>query len=86
MKTLVDLCSLPNDVHEARKRSCGTALQLSLQVYNLDIKPGLILKALSILQIFYLAHTSFSICVLFVALSPYVSMGIVACLDRLPAI
>ena len=86
MKTLVDLCSLPNDDYEARKWSCGTALQLSLQVYNLDIKPGLIVKALSILQIFYLAHTSFSVCVLCVALHPYVSMGIVAYLGQLPAI
>jgi hypothetical protein len=27
LKTLVDLCSLPNDAHETRKWSCGTALQ-----------------------------------------------------------
>jgi len=26
LKTLVDLCFLPNDVHEARRWSCGTAL------------------------------------------------------------
>ena len=53
-------------------------LPLSVLVYNLDIKPGLISKALSILQIFYLAYASFSACILFVAFSPYVSMGIVA--------
>ncbi len=35
---------------------------------------------------FYLAHTSFTLCVLFVARGPYVSMGIVACLVQLPAI
>ena len=86
LKTLVDLCFMPNDVHEARKWSCGTALWLSLQVYNVDIKPGLIPKILSILQIFYLAHTSFSVCILLIALGPYVSMGIVACLGQLPAI
>ena len=55
-------------------------------MYNIDIKPGLFPKMLSILQIFYLAHTSFSVCILFVALSPYVSMGTVACLGQLPAI
>ena len=59
LKTLVDLRFMPNDVHEARKWSCGTALWLSLQVYNVDIKPGLIPKVLSILQIYYLPHTSF---------------------------
>ncbi len=83
---MVDLRFLTNDVHEARKWSCGTALELSLQVYNLDIKPGLILKALSILQIFYLAHASFSVCIHFVAHRPYVSMGIVACLGQLQEI
>ena len=55
-------------------------------MYNLDIKPGQITKVLSILQTFYLAHTSVSICILCVALRPYVSMGIVAYLGQLPAI
>ena len=51
LTTLVDLCSLPNDINETRKWSCGTARQVSLRVCNLDIKPGLISKALSILLI-----------------------------------
>ncbi len=47
-KTLVDLRFLPNDGHEARTWSCGTARLLSLQVYNVDMKPGQITKVLSI--------------------------------------
>ena len=69
-----------------KKVELWTALWLSLQVYNVDIKPGLIPKVLSILQIFYLAHTSFSVCILFIALGPYVSMRILACLGQLLAI
>ena len=49
LETLVDLRFLPDDAHEARKWSCRTALQLSLFVYNMDIKPGLFSKVLSIL-------------------------------------
>jgi hypothetical protein len=49
-KTLVDLRFLPNDGHEARTWSCGTARLLSLQVYNVDIKPGQITKVLSVLR------------------------------------
>ncbi len=47
---------------------------------------GLINKVLSLLRIFDLAHTSSFVCILFVALCPYVSMGIVACLGKLLAI
>ena len=59
---------------------------MSLCMYNVDIKPGLINKVLSILLIFDLDHTSSFVCVLFVALYPYVSTGIVACLGELLAI
>jgi hypothetical protein len=52
----------------------------------MDIKPGLIYKVLSILQIFDLAHASSFACILFVAICPYASMGIVACLGQLLAI
>ncbi len=83
LKTLVDLRFMPNDVHEARKWSCGTSVLLSLCVYNVDITPGLINKVLSLLLIFDLAHTSSLVCILFVALCPYVSMGIVSCLGQL---
>ena len=38
---------------------------------------------LSLLLIFDLAHTSSLVCILFVALCPYVSMGIVASLGQL---
>jgi hypothetical protein len=69
LKTLVYLCYLPNDVHEARKWSYRTALQLSLRVYNMDIWPGLIVKVLSML-LFYLAHTSFSVCPFLLPLAP----------------
>jgi hypothetical protein len=55
-------------------------------VYNVDIAPGLINKVLSLLLIFDLAHTSSLVCILFVALCPYVSMGIVASLGQLLAI
>ncbi len=49
----------------------------------MDITPGLINKVLSLLLIIDLTHTSSFVCILFVALSPYVSMGIVACLGQL---
>ena len=62
-ETLVDLRSLPNDVHKARKWSYKTALQLSLWVYNMDISPGLISKT-CILTIFHLPKTSI-LCLLF---------------------
>ena len=82
LNTLVDVRFLPNDVHEVRKWSCGTTLLLSLCVYNVDITPGLIHKVLSLLLIFDLAHTSSLVCILFVALCPYVFMEIVACLGQ----
>ena len=81
-KTLVDLRFLPNDGHEARTWSCGTARLLSLQVYNVDIKPGQITKVLSVTG----SCSYILVCILFVALCPYVSMGIVAYLGQLPAI
>ena len=77
---------MPNDAHEARKWSCVTKLWLSLCVYNLDTAPGLINKMLSLLWIFDLVHTSSLVCILFVALCPYVSMGVVASLGQLLAI
>ena len=55
-------------------------------MYKLDIKPGLFFKDVEHIVDINLAHTSFSVCILFVALSPYVSMGTVACLGQLPAI
>ena len=86
MKTLVGLRFMPNDVHEARKWSYGTTLLLSLQVYNVDIKPGQITKGvehtvdiLSCSYILFCMH-------LCVALCPYVSVGIVAYLGQLLAI
>ena len=39
-------------------------------------------KVLSLLLILDLAHSSSHVCILFVALCPYVSMGIVACLGQ----
>ena len=51
----------------------------------MDILPGLISKV-CILLIFHLSQTSFFLCLLIVALGPYVSMGIVACLGQLLAI
>jgi len=38
--TLVGLRWMPNDEHEAIKWSSATSLELSLWVYNVDIKPG----------------------------------------------
>ncbi len=81
---MVDLRFLPNDAPKARKCSYETTLQSSLWVYNMDILPGLISKA-CIMTIFYLSQTSF-LCLLFVALCPYVSMAIVTCLGQLLAI
>ena len=52
----------------------------------MDIKPGLSFNVLSILWVLYLAHTTDFVCLLFVALCPYESMGIVAFLSQLPAI
>ena len=46
---------MPNNIHEARKWTCGTAPWLSLWVYNLDMNPGLITKVLTILQIISLS-------------------------------
>jgi hypothetical protein len=47
---------------------------------------GLTKKVLSLLLIFDLAHTSSFVCILVVALCPYVSIGIVVCLGKLLAI
>ena len=86
LRTLADLHFQPSGDHVARQWSCRTALQLSLWVYNLDIKPGLFFYDVEYIADINLAHTSFSVCILFVALSPYVSMGTVACWGQLLAI
>ena len=72
---------MPDDDHEASKWSSGTSLELSLWVYNVDIKPGQFMLVLRLLQILVcnLAHTSlFAGMSCLFACCPYVSMGIVA--------
>ncbi len=51
-------------------------------MYNVDITPGLLNKLMSLLLIFDLVRTSSFACIFFVALCPYVSMGIVAYLGQ----
>jgi hypothetical protein len=87
LKTLVDLHFMPNDVHEARTWSYGTALWLSLQVYNVDIKYQVkVIRCWAYCRYFIYVIHPISVCILCVALYPYVSMGIVAYLGQLLAI
>ena len=72
LKNLVDLHWVPNDMHMVQKCSFETALWLSLWVYNVDIKPGLIYEGVDSTEFCFLAHASFVMSVLFFffALSP----------------
>ncbi len=72
-------------MHMAQKWSYETALWLSLWVYNVDTKPGIIYKGagttdFSVLCIIGMIFLSFIL-----LFHPYVSMGIGAQMGQLPA-
>ena len=72
---MVDVSCMPNDVHEIYE-SGVVELHFGCR-YGCKMWILKITKVLNVMQIVYLACASFSVCILCVALCPYVSMGIV---------
>ena len=84
LKTLVVLRFMPNDGHEARKWSCELHFdchyRCTMWIWN-QVKLRMCWAYWDIISCSYIL-----VCILFVALCPYVSMGIVAYLGQLLAI